>query len=311
MTDMRGFLSKTRALALVAGFFAGCGSGGGSGPDAAPSTGADAGGGLASVCADDGGVAPMLCTCNPALASATDLSGTWVLKTVGAQTVTAPTYPNPFHLKSIGVILVQIVQTGNEIALTGHYCDRIQDDDPKNPAKVIVLDAWRLTPFPIERSGSFAPDDSGRWVLTLPSTLPSAIEVAGADLVNPATDLLPTDPTDPRLVDSDNDGYPGISVGLSGLITGTLRSVQRQSTTLRGLAVAANRVEGGMAYQSDQSIVASDPPNIKDLYKLSTSSTDPAVCSSAFVMVKVSDDTDAGAVDCDWVRANEATLLGP
>lgn len=248
----------------------------------------------------------MLCTCNPALASATDLSGTWVLETIGAQTVTAPTYPNPFHLKSIGVILVQVSQTGTDVTLTGHYCDRLQDDDPKNPAKVIVLDPWRLTPFPIQRSGSFAPDGSGRLVLTLPI----AYEVAGADLANPATDPLPTDPTDPRLVDTDNDGYPGISVGLSGLITGTLRSVQRQSTVLRGLAVAANRVEGGMVFQSDQSIVASDPPNIKSLYSLSVSSPDPAACSSSFVMVKVSEDADAGVVDCDWVRANEGTLLG-
>ena len=266
----------------------------------------DAADGPATVCVDDGGVAPPLCTCNPALASATDLSGTWVLETIGAQTVTAPTYANPFHLKSIGVILVQVHQTGNAVTLDGHYCDRIQHDDPNNPAKVIVLDPWRLTAFPIQRSGSFVPDDSGRLVLTLPI----AYEVVGADLVNPATDTLPTDPTDPRLADSDNDGFPGISVGLSGFITGTLRSVQRQSTVLRGLAVAANRVEGGMIYKSDQSIVASEPPNIKNLYTLSTSSSDPAVCSSTFVMVKVSDDADAGAVDCDWVRASEATLLG-
>jgi len=306
MTDTRRSLSKTGALALMVGLFAGCGSGGGSGPDAAVSTGGDAGDEPANVCPDDGGVAPMLCTCNPALAPVTDLSGTWVLETIGAQTVTAPTYPNPFHLKSIGVILVQVIQTGSDVSLAGHYCDRIQDDDPKNPAKVIILDPWRLTPFPIQRSGTFAPDDSGRLVLALPTY----VEVAGADLANPATDPLPTDPSDPRLVDSDNDGYPGISVGLSGLITGTLRTVQRQSTSLLGLAVAATRVEGGMAFQSDQSIIASDPANIKSLYSLSTSSSDPTPCSSSFVMVKVSDDADAGVVDCDWVRANEGTLLG-
>ena len=112
------------------------------------------------------------------------------------------------------------------------------------------------------------------------------------------------------MVDTDNDGYPGISVGLKRPHPGTLRSVQRQATALRGLAVAANRVEGGMVFQSDQSMVASDPPNIKSLYALSVSSADPAACSSSFVMVKVSEDADAGVVDCDWVRANEGTLLG-
>jgi hypothetical protein len=236
----------------------------------------------------------------------TDLSGTWILETTGAQTVTAPTYANPFHLKSINVMLVQVTQTGTAISLTGNYCDRIQHDDPNNPAKVIVIDAWRLTQLPVARNGTFAPDVQGQLTLTMPTL----IEVVGAVLTDQACEALPTDPNDPRLFDTDNDGFPGISVGLEGLITGTLRSVQRQATALKGVAVAADRVEGGMAYESDQSVVASDPPYIKSLYTLSVSSADPAVCSSSFVMVKVPDDVVAGGVDCDWVRVQEAQLLG-
>jgi hypothetical protein len=75
------------------------------------------------------------------------------------------------------------------------------------------------------------------------------------------------------------------------------------------VAVAADRIEGGMTYESDQSVIASDPASIKTLYQMSKSSADSAVCSSSFVMVKVSDAV-AGTVDCDWVRANEAPLLG-
>lgn len=288
-------------LALVAGMLAGCG---GSSTGPATST-PDAAGGPANVCVGDSGVVPSLCTSKPALPSVTDLSGTWVLETIGAQTVTAPTYPNPFHLQSIGVILVQVTQTGSDVALDGHYCNRIQNDNSNNPAKVVIPDAWRLTPFPIQRSGTFAANGSGQLELTLPN----AIEVPGANLVDPACDALPTEPNDPRVVDSDDDGYPGISVGLSGLITGLIRSVQRQATTLHGVAVAADRIEGGMTFESDQSVIASDPPNITTLYKMSKSSADPAVCASTFVMVKVPE-ADAGAVDCDWVRTNESTLLG-
>ena len=112
------------------------------------------------------------------------------------------------------------------------------------------------------------------------------------------------------MIDSDNDGQPGISVGLSGRITGTLRSVQRQATALRGLAVATDRIEGGMAFESDQTIIASEPAVLKALYASSTATTDPAACSSTFVMVKVSDAADAGVVTCAWVRDNEAALLG-
>ena len=280
-------------------------AGGGSGSDTPLIAGSDARGEAAGPCVGDGVVAPSLCTSNPALPSVTDLSGTWVLETIGAQTVTAPTYPNPFHLKSIGVILVQVTQTGSDVTLAGHYCDRIQNDNSVNPAKVVVPDAWRLTPFPIQRSGTFVDNGSGQLELTLPG----AIEVAGANLADPACDALPTDPNDPRVVDTDHDGYPGISVSLTALIAGSLRSVQRQSTALHGVAVAADRIEGGMTYESDQSVIASDPASIKTLYQMSKSSADSAVCSSSFVMVKVSDAV-AGTVDCDWVRANEAPLLG-
>ena len=249
---------------------------------------------------------PPLCTSKPALPAVTDLSGTWVLETIGAQTVTAPTYSNPFHLKSIGVILVQVAQTGSDVTVAGHYCDRIQNDDSANPAKVVVPEAWGHTAFPIQRSGTFADNGSGQWELTLPT----AIEVAGANLADPAHDALPTDANDPRVVDTDNDGFPGITVDLTGaLLAGSLMSVQRQTTTLHGLAVAADRIEGGMIFESDQSVVESDPASIKKLYQLSKSSADPAECASSFVMVKVPEE-DAGAVDCDWVRANESLLLG-
>jgi hypothetical protein len=103
---------------------------------------------------------------------------------------------------------------------------------------------------------------------------------------------------------------PRLTVNLTGsLLSGSFMSVQRQATTLHGVAVAAERIEGGMTYESNQSVLESDPPSIKTLYLVSKSSVDPAVCAGSFVMVKMSA-ADAGAVDCDWVRANEAALLG-
>ena len=308
MTHARGILGKAgvSCLALLAGVLAGCGGGSGaSAGSPGPATCGGGGGAPATACVDTGAVAP-LCTSSLASPLVTDLSGTWILETTGAQTVTAPTYANPFHLKSINVMLVQVTQTGTAISLTGNYCDRIQHDDPNNPATVIVKDAWRLTQLPVARNGTFAPDAQGRLTLTLPTL----IEVAGAVLPDPVCEALPMDPNDPRVADTDNDGYPGISGDLKGLITGTLRSVQRQATALQGVAVAADLVVGGMAYESDQSVVASDPPSIKCLYTLSRSSADPAVCSSSFVMVKVPDAVAASGVDCAWVRAQEATLLG-
>lgn len=300
MFHLRESLSKTRVLAFVAGLLAGCGSGG-SGGDAAPATGADTS--PANQCIDVAATAS-LCTGNPSLPSVTDLSGTWVLETIGAQVVTTPAYAQPFHIKSVAVLLAQVVQTGSAVTLSASYCDRIQHDDPANPAKVVLPDAWRLTPAPLVRSGTFAADDTGQLTLTLPTV----IEVFGAALADPVCEALPVDANDLRLVDTDNDGFPGITVDLSGLISGTLRSVQRQATALDGVVTLADRIEGGMAYESDQSVVASDPPSIKTLYAGSKSSADPTACSSSFIMVRVPTVADAGVVDCEWVRTNEAFL---
>ena len=149
MTCLRGFSSETWVLALLTGMFAGCGSG----PTGPAASTPDAG---AAVCVASALVSPSLCTSNPASPLLTDLSGTWVLETIGAQTVTAPGYPNPFRLQSIGVILVQVVQTGSDVAVSGRYCDRIQHDNSDNPAKVVIPDVWRKTELPIQRSGTFA-----------------------------------------------------------------------------------------------------------------------------------------------------------
>ncbi len=280
-----------------------CGSGSDENKDSDASVCSTPGTSLPTTACGNPGSTASLCTALPASA-VTDVSGTWVMKTVGAQVVKVPGYVDPFQLKSINLSLVHVTQTGSTVSFEGQYCDRSQQDDPRNPGKVLVLDAWRLSPAPFQRTGTFAPDAVGNPTLTMPAT----VETYGARLTDPACDSLPLDPTDARLVDDDQDGFPGISVGLQGLVTGTLRAVQRQVTALTGYAVTAERIVGGMSYSSDQTVVASDPPSYQCLYRTSNSYSDPTPCSSTFVMVKL--DASAGPVDCAWVRTNQAALLG-
>jgi hypothetical protein len=288
----------------------GSGSGGNNASDAAIASDDSGGGTTCSTagtsaptpaCGNPGITAPV-CTTQPPASAVTDLSGTWVMQMIGAQVVQASGFTQPFHIKSITTSLVQVTQAGSAVTFDGQYCNRVQQDDPKNPAQVLVLEAWRLTPTPFHRTGTFAPGATGNTTLSMPGL----VETYGARLTDPACDTLPLDRNDPRLFDDDNDGAVGISVGLKGLITGTLRAVQRQVTALTGYAVTAERIEGGMSYSSDQTVVASDPANIECLYRMSNSYSDPAECSSTFVMVKLP--ASAGAVDCAWVRGNGATL---
>jgi hypothetical protein len=265
------------------------------------------------------------------------MSGTWVVRAEGSQVVHAATIPHPLQTKSIFYMLVSISQTGTAVVAQGSYCDRTEVDDSTSPVKVVIPDAWAHTETSVVRTGSFVSGVDGVGVLTIdPLT-----EVAGAALADSAKDPLPTDPSDPRVVDSDNDGNPGITVSLTGLFTASLYSVQRQTTSFLGIPVAADRVEGTLSFTSEQTVLGSTNPTVTALYKQSQSGPDLVVCDSTFAMVRVlhsaigpsagadggdvdgggldggtvnagADDggaVDGGAINCDWVRAREALLF--
>jgi hypothetical protein len=264
---------------------------------------------------------PSYCTTQSALSTVTDLSGTWVVRVVGSQIVTAP-FVGALYPKSIFYILTTLRQSGTAVTAEGHYCDRTEIDPPGTLVPVVIPEKWAHTEKPVSRAGTFASVDGGVPVLTFPKLF----EVAGAVLPPNTTDL-PTDATDPRVIDEDGDGYPGITINLSGQsFAGSLYSVQSQTTSVTAIAVAPDRVEGQLIFASAQNVLYSDPSNLAALYAQSKTSPDYVPCNSTFSMVKIAEATssdggvddgglsdssdDAGSgVTCAWVRANESTLF--
>jgi hypothetical protein len=256
------------------------------------------------------------CTAKSALASVSDLSGTWVMRVQGSQHVSA--IGTNLYPKSVFYILTKISQSGTEVISDGRYCDRIEIDQPGTLVPVTIPDKWAHTEKPVHRPGRFVPGNDGVPVLNFPEL----VEIAGAVLVHPSTDPLPTDPLDPRVIDEDGDGNPGITVNLSGIAPGSIYSVQRQITSVVAVAVASDRLEGALTFTSSQVVVDSNPSRLKDLYASSTTLPDLSPCSSTFAMVKVGgalsvdggevdggDVDGGGALSCAWVRANEAVLF--
>lgn len=295
---------------------AACG-GGGSNPDAQI--------GEAAASAQEAGMSSPYCTSKAALASVTDLSGTWVVRVVGSQHVMA--IGTNLYPKSVFYILTTISQSGTMVVADGHYCDRTEIDAPGTLVPVIIPDKWAHTEKTIHRTGSFVPGSDGASVLNFPDLA----EVAGAVLASPSTDPLPTDATDPRVIDEDNDGHPGITVNLGGIAPGSLYSVQKQITSVVAVAVASDRLEGALTFTSSQVVLDSNPTTLATLYAQSTTLPDLTACSSTFAMVKVGGlpavdggvldasamdagdvdggSADAGGLSCAWVRANEAVLF--
>lgn len=102
------------------------------------------------------------------------------------------------------------------------------------------------------------------WTATLESAAvgarferPWVTSVNGAWLADLENDPLPTDPDDPRVVDQDGDGKPGLTVRIvvMGLIGGEVYVVQRDRSRLVGVVVSPDAVDGLVEWTSEQSVL--------------------------------------------------------
>ena len=84
----------------------------------------------------------------------------------------------------------------------------------------------------------------------------------GIELDDPATERLPTDPNDPRIVDADGDGHPGVTstVRVTADFTGEIYLARREIFAYDLVQVDPDRLEGSITDRSEQLILgASDP----------------------------------------------------
>lgn len=102
------------------------------------------------------------------------------------------------------------------------------------------------------------------WTVTLESAAvgarferPWVTSVNGAQLADPENDSLPTRPDDPRVVDQDGDGKPGLTarIVVMGLIGGEVYVVQRDRSRLVGTVVSPDAVDGLIEWTSEQSVL--------------------------------------------------------
>jgi len=246
------------------------------------------------------------CTSKPAIATVTSISGTWVIRALATQQVSA--IGTILYPQTLFYMLTTMNQSGSTVVANGVYCDRAEIDQPSSRVTVVMPDKWAHTQKVVNRSGTLAMGAGGISVLNFGPL----VELAGA-VPGPDTDALPTTVTDPRVIDEDQDGNPGITINITGLVTGSLYSVQRQVTSIAAIPVAPDRFEGVLSFISDQKVLDSNPVLLTTLYATALATTDPTPCASTFAMVKVAEAeaaVDAGpAVSCEWVRQHETALF--
>ena len=91
---------------------------------------------------------------------------------------------------------------------------------------------------------------------------PATPTPVGIELENPATDKLPADPKDPRIVDADGDGKPGITVTvkIGDSFSGELYLARREIFAYDLVQKDADTLAGTVKDNSEQLVIgASDP----------------------------------------------------
>jgi hypothetical protein len=134
-------------------------------------------------------------------------------------------------------------------------------------------------------------------------TMASHVTLLGADLVDPATDPMPDEASDPEQWDQDGDGNPGVTVVVeqSLLGEGEVYVAQRTFTAYDGVLISAERMEGYVDSDNEQVILDASAWWLE----LDTNSQDdPEPSHSYFVLQQV----DAGT-DCDGILAQRDTLF--
>lgn len=194
-------------------------------------------------------------------AKALDLSGWWA----GEQRTTAlVNLPVLGELESSLRIftLIRIEQRGDELEIRERVC-RIDSQVP-GPVDLTYSPAFlRGVSGDHKRALLLRDGQTVRFVEA------ERTRLLGVQLEDPRRDALPMSPTDRRVRDPDRDGKPGLTVHVSGLATGQLYVIQRDTTALEGRVVSPDRIEGVSRWKSEQvvlgatSIMLRSPPEAR------------------------------------------------
>lgn len=213
-----------------------------------------------------------------------DLSGSWALKQHSTQNVMAPLVGMQVS-ETTTIAVIEIAHTGTTVHAAQTICDMTFS------AVAGTTTVWppaAIAALPVATSEvTLDTVDVGS------TYTQSTVGTFGWETMNPATDPLPADAMDARIVDADADGHPGVTLNLQGFIAGDVYVVARTATDLTGMLVSSDRIEGSQVTRSEQKVVgASNPLLMSDV----PSMADPDPAKNTFTMVRLAAPTACAAV---------------
>ena len=179
------------------------------------------------------------------------------------------------------LLVFDLTHEGDVLFGSGRLLDMCLDSG-RAPLKVTFpLPFVRAQPTPELSANIYAVNGGYRFVQ------PKRWSVLGARLNDPATDPLPTHAKDPNIWDQDEDGNPGVTVNVSGLVNGSVYLTQRSWSELNGFQTSADTISGSIRFGQEQVILGATNP----LLKMSPRAT-PDPENSFFIMKRIAADAD-------------------
>jgi len=231
------------------------------------------------------------------LANPPDLSGPWAMVQIYPQIAILP-LAGEVPRSSTVVQFVDITQDADLLTMVDRYC--FTDVDDGTPlVKTVIPPGFMASLRPSPRTGFVRESEEGTVFESAPY-----LEVRGAVLDDPAVDPLPTEPDDPRVIDQDSDGHPGMTVRVTvlGIVEGETYVVQRVTYHMTGRLVAPDRIEGRIDWTDEQTVLEATNP----LLEADTiGAPDPDPAAHRFVMIRVDP-----AWTCETLRERLGEILG-
>ncbi|MCB9554003.1 MAG: hypothetical protein H6705_19375 [Myxococcales bacterium] len=194
--------------------------------------------------------------------------------------------PEPTRFISLNRVVATLAEPPGTLALTTEVCAVIIERD-----RDIVI-----TEVPQSFIDALEPTVRPATVAGDRLDAPWFTELRGVALDDPDADALPTDPDDPRVLDLDGDGNPGLTVLSTGLIDGEIYVVQRTRTRFVA-RLDGDTLDGGLEWALEDSVLGADNPVLAMAVPV-----EPDLAASFMQASRIDAETDCAAIVADAAR---------
>lgn len=223
-----------------------------------------------------------------------DMNGTWAQLQVTTTVSELPVVGDVIGTTT-SLLLLSVSQDDDKLSIKETICN-IDITSTAKRVRTILPSAFQRAASGTKRKATITIKDGTLHYKQHPKTV-----TLGAKL-SKSNRTLPEDEDDPRVVDADKDGKPGLTVKIEGIIDGEIYIVQSGWNKLTGTMDNQGIISGKMAWKSTQKVV-----DASSIFLKSNPSSKPhgGTAKNFFKMKQVSPSTT-----CSDLKKNYTSWLG-